>query len=141
MRSKFEPYYVTSIRTEVDSKKVRYNEREYNLNFFVISGKPEYKEDYTKSYHIDFFLFFYDVTSQKSYDKMKENLKEVKNMLFLYPNKCANFFVVGNKIDLPKNNRKIQTSEAESFCNERKLEFFEISVKSNLNSHKIIEMS
>ncbi len=137
VQNKFENFYVTSIRTEVDSKKMLFNDREFKLNFIVISGKPEYKEDFTKSFQIDFFLFFYDITNRKTFENLKEKIKEIKNFIFLYPNKCANTFIIGNKCESAKN-RQVSVLEVENFCKERKLEFLEISIKNNLNTVKLM---
>jgi len=135
---KFESYYVPSIKIEKAQKKITYSDIQYELNFIVTSGNQEFKEDYSNYFkNSDFFLMFYDVTSKKSYRKIKDTINENKEFFFKYNNKNMNLILVGNKCE-ENRKREVQIDEVLKFSQDNNIVFFEINVKSSLNIMKII---
>ena len=129
----FEKIYVPTIGLEIKKKVVSYNTHQYQLNFIVTSGN-DYKEEY-ENYYIDadFFLAFYDITNEKSFEILKTLIQnEIYKFYFEYTDGTPNILLVGNKIDL-ESEREVKKEEVEKYCKESKLNNFEISIKSNKN--------
>ena len=129
----FEKIYIPTIGLEIKKKVVSYNTHQYQLNFIVTSGN-DYKEDYENYYNeADFFLVFYDITNEKSFEILKKLIQnEINKFYFEYINGTPNILLVGNKIDL-ENEREVKIEEVEKYCKESKLSNFDISIKSNKN--------
>ena len=125
--------YIFQIGLEIKKKVVSYNTHQYQLNFIVTSGN-DYKEEY-ENYYIDadFFLAFYDITNEKSFEILKTLIQnEIYKFYFEYTDGTPNILLVGNKIDL-ESEREVKKEEVEKYCKESKLNNFEISIKSNKN--------
>ena len=88
----------------------------------------------------DGFLLVYSINDKDSFDGIKMRyekiLKYKKSKKF-----CA--LVVGNKTDLEsgeqKEERKVNKEEVDKFCEENKLECFEVSAKNNDNINQIFQ--
>ncbi len=134
----FEKIYIPTLGSEIKKKIVSYNTHKYQLNFIVTSGN-DYKDDYTDFYNnADFFLVFYDITIQKSFDNVKEIIqKEILPYLYIYKDGVSNIILIGNKIDI-ENERKVKIEDVENYCKENKFIFFEISIKTNKNINQMM---
>ncbi|OMJ84167.1 hypothetical protein SteCoe_14793 [Stentor coeruleus] len=105
------------------------------LNVIEIPGKTKKR---TLFYHgsrgCDACIFFYDVTNPDS-------LKNINHAILLATDICLNaqFFVVGNKIDLI-DKRLIAFEEAKKYFDELGLQFWEISCKDNVMIKETIEI-
>ena len=129
--NRFENLYIPTVYIETISKVMTYNNKRYVLNFDVTPGEQEYQQDYSSLYGKSHFIFlFYDVTNLGSFNRAKKFVKkELKNQVIMYSHKFSNIFIIGNKID---SSPFIESSsQIKSYCEKHKLEFFEISVKTN----------
>ena len=138
IENRFENLYIPTIFIEKNSKEYFYNNKLYILNFNVTPGVEEYKNDYKELYsESNFILLFLDIGRNDILERAKKYVKkELKNHLFLYSNNCSNiFFFIGNKIDLysDKCNNDIKL-----FCEKKKINYFEISVKTNVGINLLI---
>ena len=113
----FEKLYIPTINLEIKKKVVSYNTHQYQLNFIVTSGN-DYKEDYENYYNeADFFLVFYDITNEKSFEILKKLIQnKINKFYFEYINGTPNILLVGNKIDIrEKLKRIIEEKKREAF--------------------------
>ena len=137
IENRFENLYIPTIFIEKNSKEYFYNNNIYILNFNVTPGIEEYKNDYKELYsESNFILLFFEIGRNDIVENAKIYVKkELKNHLFIYSNNCSNIFFIGNKIDLyyDKNNNDIKL-----FCEKNKINFFEISVKTNVGINLLI---
>jgi len=137
IENRFENLYIPTIFIEKNSKEYFYNNKLYILNFNVTPGVEEYKNDYKELYsESNFILLFLDIGRNDILERAKKYVKkELKNHLFLYSNNCSNIFFIGNKIDLysDKCNNDIKL-----FCEKKKINYFEISVKTNVGINLLI---
>ena len=137
IENRFENLYIPTIFIEKNSKEYFYNNKLYILNFNVTPGVEEYKNDYKELYsESNFILLFLDIGRNDILERAKKYVKkELKNHLFLYSNNSSNIFFIGNKIDLysDKCNNDIKL-----FCEKKKINYFEISVKTNVGINLLI---
>ena len=80
------------------------------------------------------YILLYDTTQRASFESMENWLKSVENWSSLASPKIT---LVGNKCDL-EDSREMSYEEGKAFAELNKLEFFEASVKLNINIEKII---
>ena len=71
-------------------------------------------------------LFVYDVTNRKSFNSMKNWIKDTEKI-----DKDIKGIILGNKIDLEE--KQINTDELEELGNKMKMKFLETSAKENIN--------
>ena len=137
MENRFEKLYIPTIFIEKNSKEYFYNNNLYLLNFYVTPGIEEYKNDYKELYsESNFILLFFEIGRNDNLERAKKYAKkELKNHMFIYSNNCSNIFFIGNKIDLysDKNNNDIKL-----FCDKHKINFFQISVKTNVGINLLL---
>lgn len=134
---KFEPYHVVSVCNEYYNKNgVSFNSRKYDFIFTVSAGKSEYKEDIIRTCQdVDFFLMFYDVSSKKSFENLKDVYGDIKKYVFNYKDKHSNVMFIGNKSDLKE--KKVSAQDVKDYLQNDKICVFEISVKNNTNITKV----
>ena len=139
--NRFEQYYVPSISTEHKIKNIAINKHNYKLNFLVIIG-GEYdiiKYDYEFSCS-DFFLFFYDVTNENSFNHIQNNISKLEKFFRVYEvfgKNISNFSLVGNKYDC-ENTKKFNNEKVKKLADVNKLNYYEISVKTAKNINNFI---
>ena len=104
------------------------NEQNVNLQIYEMSGLEEYrsslKDHYKDSKGI---VLIYDVTNKKSFDNLKNWIKEIST-------ECPNIpiFIIGNKIDDDKH-RVITSEQGKKLIEEYGLIFCECSAKNGIN--------
>lgn len=82
----------------------------------------------------DAALITYDVTNDKSLECCEYWVNELRNN----EEDCL-LFLVGNKIDFPPEERRVDTKRAESFAESNGMIWFETSAKSGENVNKLFE--
>ena len=127
----FEKNYNPTKELKLKKKTVSYNTHQYQLNF--ITKENDYKENKNYYNEVDFFLLFYDITNEKSFEIIKNIIENnINKYLIDYLDGTPNIILIGNKIDL-ENERKIKNDDVEKYCKEKKYINFEISIKNNQN--------
>ena len=139
--NRFEQYYVPSISTEYKSKNIVINKHNYILNFIVIIGGEYDAIKYEKEFSCcDFFLFFYDVTNENSFNQIKNNITKLEKFLEVYEEydiNFPNFCLVGNKYD-SETTKKFDKEKVQKLVDIYKLNNYEISVKTAKNVNNFI---
>ncbi|XP_067867800.1 ras-related protein Rab-39B-like [Heterodontus francisci] len=100
------------------------------LQLWDTAGQERFRS-ITRSYYRNSVggLLMFDVTNRKSFENIKEWLREVNN--HVYPNKTI-FILVGHKSDLI-NDREVSREEAEKLADTLGLNYIETSAKNNTN--------
>jgi small GTP-binding protein len=97
--NKFIQSNIVSIGIEEYTKPQVVDEKEIFLNFQILPGDREYKKDYSYLFQqIDFFLVFYDMTSELSYKNAMELINSELNTYITKDKR--NVLILGNKSDL-----------------------------------------
>jgi small GTP-binding protein len=127
----FEKNYNPTTGFNFQKKTVSYNTHQYQLNF--ITKGNEHKENINYYNEADFFLLFYDITNEKSFEIIKNSIEnKINKYLIEYLDGTPNIILIGNKIDL-EDERKIKLEDVEKYCKEKNYINFEMSVKNNQN--------
>ena len=127
----FEKKYIPTTGFKLKKKTVSYNTHQYQLNF-ITKGNDD-KENIKYYKEADFFLLFYDITNEKSFEIIKNIIENnINKYLIEYLDGTPNIILIGNKIDLEEE-RKIKLDDIEQYCKEKNYINFEISIKNNQN--------
>jgi small GTP-binding protein len=133
--TKFDPFSIVSISMEEYNKNANYAGNSFNLNQIVIPGEIQYQRDYTNYYReADFYILCYDVTKPSTYERVKEIISNDIGKFIRLVNSNPNVFILANKSDLKK---QVDNLEVSQYCDENKFEFYETSVKNNINVIKV----
>ena len=115
--------------------QVEFNNKNFNIYLEDTGGQERFGADILKRTikNKNYVIFFFDITDNNSFDEIKniyypfiQNSENLKN----------NCVLVGNKVDLSYE-RKISYEEAESFADEKKMKYFEVSPKSGKNMQRL----
>ena len=139
--NKFEQYYVPSIDIERKNKTISMNKHNYNLKFIVGLGGDYDLSKYDKYFsECDFFLLFYDVSIESSFNELEKNINKLLKFFGYYEFsgvKTQNFSLVGNKCD-SDTTPKFNTDKIKNFVDKYKIKQYEISVKTAKNINFLI---
>ena len=139
--NKFEQYYVPSIDIEKKTRAITLNKHNYILNFIVALGGEYDLLKYGKDFiECDFFLLFYDVSNEASFNEIVQNFNKLQNFLGFYEvsgNKIQNFCLIGNKCDLEAVT-KFDSEKIKNFIDMYKIKHYEISCKTPKNINNVM---
>ena len=97
----------------------------------------KYEKEFSES---DFFLLFYDVTNEESFNQIKNNISELEKFFSIYEiygKTFSNICLVGNKYD-SENVIKFNEEKVINFAELYKMNKYEISVKTAKNINSLI---
>lgn len=134
----FTPCSEATIGASYFSKSIYKNDKRYNLNIWDTAGQEKYRCLVPLYYNnADAAIIVYDVTNQKSFERAKENVKELREKT-----KVAVILFIGNKSDL-LDERRVKYLAAKEYADDENLIFYETSAKLGINItemlHKMID--
>ena len=127
---KFSEKNISTVGIEFKNKIIELkNGRKIRLQIWDTSGQEKFMS-LTKNYFrgCNLALFVFDVTNKTSFDDISMWLNSFKDV----NGEKSKRVLIGNKIDLE--NRVVDKEEAENFAKENDLQYFEISVKENIDN-------
>ena len=101
-------------------------EIENEKNFFTFLEHPQIP--YYKK--IQGFLLFYDVTNEKSFELLKNDINQIRD------NSTGCIIILANKID-QSDNRKVKKSVGKRLANDNNCKYFECSCENGININEI----
>ena len=125
--------------TDTYTYEIEIKNKKYIVNFQFPAGQERYDSYYLFNRFIlnkNCFIFTFDITDKKSFDDAKNKYYKSAKSLDI---KINHFWVlVGNKSDL-RYKRSVKFEEADSFADENKMKYFEVSVKSGENMEHLFD--
>lgn len=103
------------------------------IQFWDTSGQERFNS-ITRTFYKNIYgvLLFFDLNNKKSFNNLKYWLNQIKE----HVNEKVKIVLIGNKSDLTKN---IKNNEIKLFAYQNDIEYFETSVKNNINIYQPIE--
>ena len=86
---------------------------------------------------MDGLIYVYDITDKEYFNSLINKIQKVKDEIDLLCRAIPSV-LVGNKVDLNDNERKVSFEEGEKLAQENNIHFYEISAKENINIKKCI---
>ena len=132
MGQKFTAEYEASIGVDFFSKTVKYKGKIIKLQIWDSAGQEKFRSlipNYIRGSSLVFIV--YDVSNRKSFENLNQWINFVNNI------ENSNIVIIGNKNDL-KDSREVTLEEAQKFCEEKNVEFFEVSAKDGTNLNTML---
>ena len=117
---------VSTIGVDFKIKEVEFKNKKIKLQLWDTAGQERFRaiiQNYYKNAHL--IAFFYAINNRNSFNSIPKWVDEVKKQT----DKNTKFLLVGNKCDLEENKRQVSTEEAQEYAKENKIEFIEVSAK------------
>ncbi|ESO03543.1 hypothetical protein HELRODRAFT_157040 [Helobdella robusta] len=112
------------------------------LQIWDTAGQERFKSLRTPFYRgSDACLLTFAVDDDQSFKNLSIWQEEFCKYSKLSNRNCFPFIVIGNKIDVPESERKVTTQQAESWCKEHNMPYFETSAKDVINVDKAFTMA
>ena len=112
------------------------NNRTVKLQIWDTAGQDRFRA-ITKNYYksANGVILIYDITNIQTYENVKNWISQIKEEA----NPNVIIYLVGNKIDLPKEKRVVNIEDGEKIAEEFEIKFKEASAKSGTNVNEIFE--
>ena len=132
----FPESYISTIGVEYKNKPVKLNNTNILLQIWDTCGQERYKSlSKTFMKGADGILFIYDISNKQTFDHIKDWIMESQSS-----NNEFKKIIVGNKIDLPPERRKVSQEVLTKYSNDKKIQGIETSAKSGENVEKAFLM-
>ncbi len=132
----FPESYISTVGVEYKNKPVKLNNTNILLQIWDTCGQERYKSlSKTFMKGADGILFVYDISNKQTFDHIKDWIMESQSS-----NNEFKKIIVGNKIDLPPERRKVSQEVLTKYSNDKKIQGIETSAKSGENVEKAFLM-
>ena len=119
--------HIATIGIEYKDKIINKDGYNIRLQLWDTAGQERFNSITKNIYrNTNGVLFVYDVTNRKSFNSMKNWIKDTEKI-----DKDIKGIILGNKIDLEE--REVETEELEELGNKMNMKFLETSAKENIN--------
>ena len=123
----FPEEHIATIGIEYKDKIINKDGYNIRLQIWDTAGQERFNSITKNIYrNTNGVLFVYDVTNRKSYNSMKNWIKDTEKI-----DKDIKGIILANKIDLEE--REVNTDELEELGNKMNMKFLETSAKENIN--------
>ncbi len=132
MGQKFTAEYEASIGVDFFSKTMKYKGKVIKLQIWDSAGQEKFRSlipNYIRGASLVFIV--YDISNKKSFENLSNWINFVNNI------ENSNIVIVGNKNDL-EDKREVTLEEGQKFCEEKNIEFFEVSAKNGTNLNEML---
>ena len=111
------------------------NNEKVKVIIFDTNGQERFKSiSFNMLKNANGVLLFFDVTNRDSFDSIKEWMNNIYN----FKDEKFPIVLIGNKIDINKDERQVLKEEGESEAEKYKIKYFETSCKMNINIKETI---
>ena len=125
----FQEVHLSTVGVDFRIKHITYNNKKYKLSIYDTTGQERYKAlAFSLIKNVDGIILIYDVTDISTFKSVPDWIQSAREK------KGENYpmIILGNKIDL-KEKRQIKEEEGKNFAENKRMAFFEISVKTGEN--------
>jgi len=136
--NKFEDESITTIGLDTKTKFVSHRDKKIQLQIWDTAGEERFRSIAKSCYKgADGILLMYDVSNISSFKHIKNWINDIENNITVPKDKLA-LIIVGNKSDLPEEQKKIDNKDREDFENKYKYKIIETSAKTDKNINESI---
>ena len=126
----FNPNYLATVGLDNFTKDETIDDKNIKVKLWDTAGQERFKSLANGFFrNAQGIMLVYDITNHESFESLKFWIESIKNNLgndLKIP-----IIIIGNKIDLEE--REVKTEEAESFCKNQNIPYFETSAKTGEN--------
>lgn len=135
-KNHYEESYSPTVGFEFFTFNIRINDKNIKLQIWDTAGQDRFRA-ITKNYYkgANGIILIYDVTNMQTYENVKNWISQIKEEAS--PNVII--YLVGNKIDVPDEQRLIKAEDGQKIADEFNLPFKEASAKDGTNVNEIFQ--
>ena len=133
----FQDVHLSTIGLDYRLKTITLNNnKNIKLQIWDTAGQDRFRA-ITKNYYksANGVLLIYDISNLQTYENVKNWISQIREEA----NPNVIIYLVGNKIDLPKEKRVVNIEDGEKIAEEFEIKFKEASAKSGINVNEIFE--
>jgi len=135
---KFEDDSLTTIGLDTKTKFVTHKERKIQLQIWDTAGEERFRSIAKSCYKgADGILLMYDISKYETFKHIKNWITDIENNISVPKNKLA-LIIIGNKADLPNDQKTVDKKDVEEFENKFKYKIIEASAKIDKNVNESI---
>ena len=128
---KFQENSLTTIGLDTKTKFIKVNDKKIQLIIWDSAGQERFKSIAKNSFKgAHGLILMYAVNKKKSFRAIKEWINNIKEGIDI---KKVGLIIVGNKIDLPLEEREVNEEMVKSLKENENIEIMEGSAKNNIN--------
>ena len=122
---------ILTVASDIKTKFIKRNDKNIYLEIWDSAGEERFKALEKLLYKAkDGIILIYAINKKSSFTGIKERLDSIRKFTDI---KKLEILVIGNKIDLPKEEREVDEEMINAFKEKEKLEIIECSAKENIN--------
>lgn len=132
--SRFTENFKPTIGADFSNKEITVEGKVVTLQIWDTAGQERYQSLGTAFYRgADCAFLVYDITNNWSFENIN-NWKDsfLQKSMVSMPESFP-FMVVGNKLDIAEDDRAVETSDAQEYCDSNGMSFIETSARNNVN--------
>ncbi|KAM9320483.1 ras-related protein Rab-7b [Gastrophryne carolinensis] len=123
--------YRNTLGAHILSKTINVEDTSLKLQIWDTGGQERFRSLVSSFYKgSDGCLLVFDVTDEESFTSLEFWRQDFMDKIYT-PVGNVPVIVLGNKIDL--NERQVSKEKADTWCNERRISYLEVSAKDNIN--------
>ncbi|UJR32712.1 hypothetical protein I4U23_020171 [Adineta vaga] len=131
----FSSAFITTLGVDFKSKILVRHDKCMKLQIWDTAGQERHRSSTTVYYRGALgFILVYDITNEESFRAVKDWVSQIETYSYEKPA----VILIGNKCDMTQE-RVVPTEHGKKLADELGLEFFEISVKDNVNVQTVFE--
>ena len=130
---KFEDDSLTTIGLDTKTKFVVHKEKKIQLQIWDTAGQERFRSIAKSCYKgADGILLMYDISKYETFKHIKSWITDIENNISVPKNKLA-LIIIGNKADLPNEEKTVDKKDIEEFESKFKYKIIEASAKTDQN--------
>jgi small GTP-binding protein len=136
--NRFEPSLLSTTGIDIKTKCIKRGDKKFNLKIFDTAGQERFhsiSKNYFKS--SDGILLLYDISNEETFKSIKNWVDDIQEALDLAD---IGFIIVGNKSDLPEEERQVTDFMKEDLEKSLNVKILETSTKDNKNIEECFMM-
>jgi len=126
----FSPTFITTIGIDFKIKNIQLDGKRIKLQIWDTAGQERFRTITTSYFRgAQGILLVYDVTDRNSFTSIRNWVAQIQ----MHADVNVNKILIGNKCDVPADQRAISFEEGQNLAKEYNIHFFETSAKQDLN--------
>lgn len=137
VNNQFNDSLLSTIGVDYMEKKTKVDDKEIKLKIYDTAGQERFKGIALNTIrNSEGVLLVYGIDSESSFKNLEEWMENIQGVINTAKKPII---LIGNKCDLPNEERKVEKSKGEEFAKKFGIKFYECSAKENINVNEAFD--
>lgn len=137
VNNEFNDSLLSTIGVDYLEKKTKVNDKDIKLKIYDTAGQERFKGIALNTIrNSEGVLLVYGIDNRSSFNNLEDWMENIQGVI---NTSKKPIILVGNKADLPEEERKISKEEGEKFAEKYKIKFYECSAKEGINVNEAFD--